>query len=47
MGRSDTAASDDEVECCAQAARGLGNGVGIVGDGLDTLEGLGGGLAYA
>lgn len=47
MRRSDAAARDDEVVCSAQAAGGLGDGVGIVGDGLDALEGLAGGLVYA
>lgn len=47
MGRSDAAARDDEVVCGAQAARALSDGVGVVGDGLDALEGLGGGLDYA
>lgn len=44
---SDTTTCDDEVECCAQAARGLDDSVGIVRDCLDTLECLAEGLAYA
>lgn len=47
MGRSDAAAGDDEVVCGAQAACRLGDRVGIVGDGLDALEGLAEGLVYA
>lgn len=42
MRRSDAAARDNEVECGAQAAGRLNDGVGIVGDGLDALEGLDG-----
>ena len=45
VGRSDAAARDDEVVCGAQAAGGLGDGVGVVGDGLDALEGLDGGIS--
>lgn len=47
VGRSDAAAGDDEVVCGAQTARALGNGISVVGDGLDALEGLGGRLAYS
>lgn len=45
MRRSDAAARDDEVECGAQAACTLNDGVGVVGDGLDALEGLDGAVS--